>query len=357
MLSVCQRGDAEAHLSFRVAAEVVLEIVVHAIGRRHLSVDDQLQVVADAAPRSVDAVLVVQQCHEVRRLVHCVAIREVLAVQVTVDAGPCLAARLLRLSVEHQTARASAGLGGLVAIHGIHVDECIVVRVADILGYGEGKRELTRLHLVAAVEQRVLSVVVDEGRLSTVTRGVVQSANDLFCDVAHYCCHGAVEPRVRLAVTIHDATSHLRCRPCLQLHHGTVRQWCVVDGLYLQLLRRHGQSQGRVTQQRVLQAVGTSVRRAYLAPLTVVSQHDARGYKLILRPSRRLADGQGLALVVLAQHVVRECQVHQSVLRLVYGTCGAVECDGAALLVEECRLADVLLLTVKGHDVARCRHP
>ena len=49
MLTVRQRGDAEAHLSFGVAAEVVLEIVVQTIGCRLLSVNDQLQVVTDAA--------------------------------------------------------------------------------------------------------------------------------------------------------------------------------------------------------------------------------------------------------------------------------------------------------------------
>ena len=76
MLSIRQCRYAETHLSFGIAAEVVLEIVVQRVGGSHLSVDDELQVVANTTARSVDAVFIVQQGGEVGRLVDIIAIRE-----------------------------------------------------------------------------------------------------------------------------------------------------------------------------------------------------------------------------------------------------------------------------------------
>ena len=58
-----------------------------------------------------------------------------------------------------------------------------------------------------------------------------------------------------------------------------------------------------------------------------------------------------------AQYLTCKCQIHESVLGLVNGTCGTEEGNSAALFVEQGRFSDVVLLTVERHDVARCRHP
>ena len=130
---------------------------------------------ANAAPRGVDAVLIVQRGKEVWRLVDRIAVRERLAVQVAVDAGSRRAARLAGFSVKHQTARAPTCLAAVVAVESIDVDECVIVRVADVFGHGKGKREETLLHLVAAAEERVDAVVVDERFVGTLVRRVVVS--------------------------------------------------------------------------------------------------------------------------------------------------------------------------------------
>ena len=139
MLTVCQCRYAVAYLSFGIASEVVLEIVVQIIGCSHLSVDNEFQVVTDATARSIDAVFVVQEGNEVRCRVDSVAIGERLAVQVAIDAGTCLTAALFGFTVEHQTFGASVGFDGLVVVDGIDVDECALVRVANVFGNGKGK--------------------------------------------------------------------------------------------------------------------------------------------------------------------------------------------------------------------------
>ena len=52
-----------------------------------------------------------------------------------------------------------------------------------------------------------------------------------------------------------------------------------------------------------------------------------------------------------------KCQVHQSVLSLIYRTCRTIESHSTAFLVKECRLTDILFLSVKRHDVTRGRQP
>ena len=49
MLAVVELRDAEAYRTVPVVAELIREIAVQVIGLRHVSVDDQFQVVSDAA--------------------------------------------------------------------------------------------------------------------------------------------------------------------------------------------------------------------------------------------------------------------------------------------------------------------
>ena len=107
MLTAVEGGNAVAQLAAGIAAKVELEVLVQRVGLVHITVDDQLQVVADAAACCIDAVLVSQFCHEVWRAVHVAAIGECCTVQITVDAGTLLVAACIALAVHHQLFEAS----------------------------------------------------------------------------------------------------------------------------------------------------------------------------------------------------------------------------------------------------------
>ena len=81
------------------------------------------------------------------------------------------------------------------------------------------------------------------------------------------------------------------------------------------------------------------------------------GYQFVLGQTYSLANGHGFSCFVQAQHIAGEGHVHESVVALVNGSRGTIESNGPTLLVKECSLADVALLSVERHDVARGGHP
>ena len=80
-----QLGYAKADATTAVVAKVVLKIVVQIVGLVHIAVDNQLQVVTDAATRGVDTAVVVEFGYKVRRGVYLAAVLKVFRVQVAVN--------------------------------------------------------------------------------------------------------------------------------------------------------------------------------------------------------------------------------------------------------------------------------
>ena len=196
------------------------------------------------------------------------------------------------------------------------------------------------LHLVAAVEDDVRPVVIYERLVSLA--GVVQLTDHLLQGVAHHGRHHAFEAGIGLSVGRQDMSRDSSCRAGLQGEGMPVGYGSIVNGVYLHLSGGCCQPQGRVAQQRVLQLVLAAV--------------GAGLYQFVLSTAHGLANGQQ-AFLVGAEHVARKSKVHQPVVSLIDGTRGAEEGYGAAFPVEHRRLANVLLLSVERHDVARARHP
>ena len=80
-----QLGYAKADATAAVVAKVVLKIVVQVVSLVHVAVDNQLQVVTDAAARSVDTAVVVKLGYKVWRGVYLAAVLKVFRVQVAVN--------------------------------------------------------------------------------------------------------------------------------------------------------------------------------------------------------------------------------------------------------------------------------
>ena len=111
--------------------------------------------------------------------------------------------------------------------------------------------------------------------------------------------------------------------------------------------RRRSQTQGGVAQQSILQLVGS----------IVVANTVAGCQQTVLGQAGSLANGITTPIVIASQHILREGKIHVAVIVGIDSTRRAIEGDGATRGVQHSRLADILLLSVEGHDVARCRQP
>lgn len=80
-------GQLKSHRSRGVAADVELEMVVEVVGLLRFAVDNECQVVANAAARDVDAVAIVERCHEHWRGIHATARPKRGVVEVASDGG------------------------------------------------------------------------------------------------------------------------------------------------------------------------------------------------------------------------------------------------------------------------------
>ena len=192
--ALAELRDGEAHRAAAIVAEVIGEIVVQVVGAGRRSVDDQLQVVADAAARGVDAAVVVELCHEVGRLVHLVAVGKRAAVQVAVDAGADGVG--LRPAAGGQREAALLAVGGrrAVAAQGVERHQAAALGVADVLGHGEGQPEAPCADAVGAAVEHLRAVTVDERLVGPVGTGVVQLAGDGLLGIPDGGGHHAAEP-------------------------------------------------------------------------------------------------------------------------------------------------------------------
>ncbi len=294
---------------------------------------------ADAVARRVDAVLVVQFCHEVGRGVHVAAVDERRGVQVAVDAGADAVVACCR-TASHEEAVVGAVSHQLAVVgHGMHVDESRGIGVVDVHRHGKRNLKPSVAHAVAAVEEGLRAVGIGEGRLRTVFVGVVQFADDGLLGVAHGSIHDAAEVG-RVGHVSHHAGDAAGTQLGL-LRSGAVGS-DAIDGIDDERRRGQVERQGRVAQQLVLQHVHTGV--------------EAFRDHLVLRPSLGFAERDGLA-VFHGQHVAQEGHVHHLVLRHKHRACRTIEGNGTALAVEHGGLADGGGRAVVGHDVARSGDP
>ena len=226
VLAIVQCRDAVTQFATGITAEVILEIVVQRVCLAHLSVDNQLQVMTNTAACRIDAVLIGQFCHEIRRCVHVAAIDECRAVQITVDAGTLLIATALAGAVHDQLFETTGGCDGLGVVDSKEVDDALLVGVCDVLGYHKGKGEASLSHAVVSVKDGARPVIVDERLVSF--RCVVHLTYNLFFCIAHHCIDGAIETAVcHEAVVQHTSANRCRCTSFQGQYVVTNR--CVVD--------------------------------------------------------------------------------------------------------------------------------
>ena len=130
---------------------------------------------------------------------------------------------------------------------------------------------------------------------------------------------------------------------CLELRQSLGRsQGHAVDAVYHHSHLRQVELQGGVAQQRILQLV-----------LRLVG---ARLYKVVLGQALRLAYSD-IGAVLRGEQGLKVGTVDSPVAVYPHRSRCSVECHRTAVAVEHRRLADVLLLRVEGHDVARRRYP
>ena len=120
-----------------------------------------------------------------------------------------------------------------------------------------------------------------------------------------------------------------------------------VDGIHHHLHHRQVEREGWISEQGILQMV---FRAVYLA------RHHIAQHHVVLRQPVCLAYRKRLA-VFPAQHPAQEGAVHILVLLGKHGTRGTIECHSSTFFIQQGSLADGRFRTVKGHDVAGCRHP
>ena len=214
MFSVRQFGNAIAYRSRSIAAKVVLEIIVQRISLRHVSINNQLQVMTDAATCCIDAILVVQLSHEVRRRIDATSIDKRLTIQIAIDIrSRSIVWKRSRTAHLHLIAN-TAGLHSLIVADGIEVDESVCIGIADILRNSKSQRESSVLHRIITIEEHVLTVVVHKGIFSL--RWVIQLTNHPFERISHYRRQRAIESCSGLSVLFQDMSTDGCCRSCIQ---------------------------------------------------------------------------------------------------------------------------------------------
>ena len=76
------------------------------------------------------------------------------------------------------------GFRVLAAVHGIEGHQTRSLGIADILGYGEGQRELSVSHAVGTVIKDLCTVIIDKCRIGTLTGSIIQPASDSLLSIA-----------------------------------------------------------------------------------------------------------------------------------------------------------------------------
>ncbi len=290
---------------------------------------------ADAAARGVDAALIVELSKEIGRGVDLVAIGERAGVEVAEDGGADGVVDGNLAVGEIEVVRQAMGRLRLVIIDGIERHQTTAIGIADILGDGKGEVEHTLTHAVGSLIERLRAVFIDEGGLSTLRRGVVEFADDGLLSIADGGRHDTLEVCSHFRAT-DNMTRDFGDGACTE---GDVRACgLTVDAVDHHLYLWTSQREGRITQKSVLQFVGRDV-----APC---------GNKVTLRLSCSLTDG-----VTGGEDIVSESEVHRLVVVSIDSSCGTKEGHTPTLLTQHHGLADIVFLSVEGHNVARGRKP
>ena len=165
----------------------------------HIAIDDELQVVSDARPRCVDAVLVGDACHEIGCGVYAVAVRERGRVEIAVDGWADRVVIVNVGAVCHKAVAPSVGRRLAVAADGVQVDKACGVAVANVFRHGKGEGKLSCSNTVVACIDGLASVVEGEGRFGTFRLvGIVHTAGYQFACIAHRDVGNAVKALVAL---------------------------------------------------------------------------------------------------------------------------------------------------------------
>ena len=118
-----------------------------------------------------------------------------------------------------------------------------------------------------------------------------------------------------------------------------------IDGVDDDCPRRLIQSDGRVTEERILELVHRDV-----------SVTGSTLYQLILSQALRLTDGHGLS-VLTAQHILQIGIIDQAVIVFIHRARCAEDCHGPTVIVSDRGYADIFRHTIERHNVASREDP
>ena len=156
-------GQLESHRSRGVAADVELEMVVEVVGLLRFAVDNECQVVANAAARDVDAVAIVERCHEHWRGVHTVARPKGGGVEVASGGGSDAIGGGYRRTAYGELLRLPIHREPLAVVGGEKGDETLPVAVANVAWNSKGKSKFSGANAVRSCENHRLTVGVLKG--------------------------------------------------------------------------------------------------------------------------------------------------------------------------------------------------
>ena len=182
--------------------------------------------------RGVDTTVVIELRHEIGRGIHPSTIRKRRTVQITIDTRTDGVVHRSTAAVEDKAVALAVCLRLLIAVDGIEGHQSRTLGIADILGHGEGKRKLSVAHAVGTVIERLRTVVIDEGRISTLAGGIAQSTGDGLLGIADGSGHHTSETlssrlsRSDMSRYLH----HTACRQSDRLSRSHVLPTDLVDG-------------------------------------------------------------------------------------------------------------------------------
>ena len=292
-----------------IAAEVEFEVLVEHIGAFHASVDDQLQIVADAVARRVDAVLVGHLSHEVGSRIDVAAVGERWRVEIAVNGGSDGVVDQCGGATDEEAVAFAVGAHRVVVVDCISRDKAGLIGVVDVLRNGTGECEAPVSYTVGTGEKRLRAVLIDEWLLGLGL--VVHLADDGLQIVAYGYGNDAVETWRVL---------NMSCYACHRtgLQRGQLLRVSLgcdaVDGIDDDVVSRSFQCQCGVAQQLELQQVDAAVQ--LLRDDFVLGQTDC------------IAQCVGL-VAVEGQYMVDETGVDVPVLCREDGACCSKEGYGA----------------------------
>ena len=163
MAAFAELGQLKSHRSRGVAADVELEMVVEVVGLLRFAVDNECQVVANATARDVNAVAIVERCHEHWRGVHTVARPKGGVVEVASDGGSRAIGSIGRRTAYGELLRLPIHRELLAVVGGEKGDETLPVAVANVARNSKGEGKFSGANAVRSCENHRLTVGVLKG--------------------------------------------------------------------------------------------------------------------------------------------------------------------------------------------------